>query len=130
MKLLASIALIVSLGASAVYAQQRPVKMTVSGTDGNSAIDLGTGTATGEFDLGGNGTFGRFTLRLVSAGAAAPAQSSSCPSPKLYIPVVAGGGVFRFEDGSLLNGVLTQGSDCIDFVANQALCIRVLKVMH
>jgi len=128
MKHIATVTLILNLGVASVYAQQNPVKMTFSGTSPPRTINLGTGTPTGEYNFGGNGTLGSFTFRTVSAGAASPQQSSTCPSPKLYFQVIAGAGVFRFQDGSLLKVHLTQGSDCIDLVAVEALCIRTFQV--
>jgi hypothetical protein len=128
MKHIATVALMLSLGVAGVYAQQRPVTMTLSGTAASSAINLGTGTPTSEYNFGGNGTLGPFTFRTVSASAASPQQSSTCPSPKLYFSAIAGAGVFRFQDGSLLKVHLTQGSDCIDLAAMEALCSRTFQV--
>ena len=128
MKNIATVALMLSLGVATVYAQQNPVNMAFSGTAAPSTINLGTGTPTSEYNFGGNGTLGPFTFRTVSASAASPQQSSTCPSPKLYFPTMAGGGVFRFQDGSLLKVHLTQGSDCIDLAALEALCIRTFQV--
>jgi hypothetical protein len=41
-----------------------------------------------------------------------------------------GGGVFRFEDGSLLMVTLTQGSDCLQFTpaGPVGLCTRTFKI--
>jgi hypothetical protein len=41
---------------------------------------------------------------------------------------VAGAGVFRFLDGSLLKVHLTQGSDCIDLAAQEAHCTMTFKI--
>jgi len=128
MKHIATVALMLNLGVASVYAQEKPVSMEFSGTSAPSTISLGTGTPTGEYSLAGNGTLGPFTLRAVSAGTASPQESSTCPSPKLYFPTIAGGGVFRFRDGSLLKVHLTEGSDCIDLAAQEALCIRTFQV--
>ena len=38
-------------------------------------------------------------------------------------------GVLRSPDGSLLQLNLTGGSDCIDFAAGHALCIRIYQVI-
>jgi hypothetical protein len=128
MKHIATVALMLNLGVAGVYAQDRPVMMTFSGTAAASTINLGTGTPTSEYNFGGDGALGPFTFRTVSAGAASPQQSSTCPSPKLYFPAIAGAGVFRFQDGSLLKVHLTQGSDCIDLAALQAVCIRAFQI--
>jgi hypothetical protein len=100
-------ALMITFGAAGVYAQQNPVKMTFSG----------------------NGTQGPFTFRLVKAGANAPQPSTTCSRPtKFYFPNVAGAGLFRFFDGSLLQVNLTDGGDCIDFAANEAHCTLTFQV--
>ena len=106
-----------------------PVKMTFSGDAGPSAIDLKQpNTNTDEENLAGNGTLGPFTFRLVRASATAPQPSSTCSGPtKLYFPNVAGAGLFRFQDGSLLKVNLTQGGDCIDFAAKEAHCTLTFK---
>ena len=66
MKLTATLALMVTLGVTGVYAQQIPVYMTFSGDAGASAIDLKQpNTNTGEYNLAGNGSQGSFTFRLV-----------------------------------------------------------------
>jgi hypothetical protein len=124
MKHFATAALMLNLGVAGMYAQ--PLNMTLSGTNAPSTIDLGTGTPTSEYNLDGNGTLGLFTLRAVSASAASPEQSSTCSG--LYIPVLAGEGVFRFQDGSLLKVNLTGGSDCIDLAAGEAHCTRIFQV--
>jgi len=115
MKHIATVALMLNLGVASVYAQEKPVKMVISGTAAPSTINLQTGTGTTEYSLAGNGTLGPFILRAVSAGTASPQESSTCPSPKLYIPTIAGEAVFRFQDGSLLTITVKQGTYCIDF---------------
>ena len=125
MKHLATAALMFNLGVAGIYAQ--PLNMKLSGTAAASTINLGTGTPAAEYHLDGNGALGSFTLRVVSAGAASPQASTTCLG--LYIPVLAGKGVFRFQDGSLLKVNLTAGSDCIDLAAGSAHCIRVFQVI-
>lgn len=110
--------------------------MTFSGTEGRSAIDLqypdphSGAINTSEFDFGGNGTLGSFTFRNVEADSDLrfPQQSSICPANQAYYPTIAGGGVFRFRDGSLLKVKLTEGHDCIDFVAMEAHCTRIFEI--
>jgi hypothetical protein len=129
MKNIATVALMVNLGVAGVYAQQSQVNMTFSGTAGRSPIDLQAGTPTSEYNFVGDGTLGAFTFRTLSVSAASPQPSSTCAGPnQLYLSTVTGAGVFRFQDGSLLKGNLTQGSDCIDFAAQQALCIRTFQI--
>jgi ethanolamine utilization protein EutA (predicted chaperonin) len=127
MKHLATMTLMLSLGVAGVYAQQTHVNMTVSGTNAPSTVNLQVGSGTSEYNLAGKGTLGQFTFRLVSASAASPEQSSTCTG--LYIPTLAGKGVFRFQDGSLLKVKLTGGSDCIDLMTQSALCTRILQII-
>jgi hypothetical protein len=124
MKHIATVALMLNVGVAGIYAQ--PLNMTLSGTSAPSTINLGTGTPTSEYNLDGYGTLGLFTLRTVSASAASQQQSSTCSG--LYFPVLAGEGVFRFQDGSLLKVNLTGGSDCIDLAVGQAHCTRIFQV--
>jgi hypothetical protein len=122
MKNIAMVALMLNLGVASVYAQQRPVKMTFSGTVEPSTIKLQPDTNTDEGNLAGNGTLGPFTFRELHADTGSPQPSSTCSGPtKVYFPTVAGAGVFRFQDGSLLTVKLTEGSSlCIDFAAGAA----------
>jgi len=46
----------------------------------------------------------------------------------IYGVVLGGEGVFRFADGSLLKANVTGGSDCINPIAEEALCIRNLQI--
>jgi hypothetical protein len=122
MKHIATVALMLNLGVAGVYAQQRPVKMTFSGTIAATTINLQPNTNTDEQNLAGNGTLGPFTFRELHADPASPQPSSTCypgnAPPQLYFPNVAGGGVFRFQDGSLLTVGVTAGSSlCIDLTA-------------
>ena len=129
MKHIVTMGLTLTFAIAGAYAQQITAKMTLSGTAAPSTVDLGTGTPASEYNLAGNGTLGSFTLRTLSASTPAPGQSSTCSGAnQLYASVVAGTGVFRFQDGSLLKVNLTDGSDCIDFAAQQALCIRIFKI--
>jgi hypothetical protein len=118
MKHLATITLMLTLGIAGAYAQS--VNMSLSGTAGPSTIDLGP--LTSEYTLDG----GNVTLRLVSGSGPAAEQPASCTG--IYGVVLSGEGVFRFADGSLLKANVTGGSDCIDPVAFQALCIRNLTI--
>jgi len=129
MKQLATAALILSFGVAAVYAQPGQVNTTLSGTAAASTISLRPDAPTAEYLLSGNGALGQFDLRTVSVTIPATQPPSSCSGPnKEYGSAVAGGGVFRFADGSLLNVYLTGGSDCVDYSARQALCIRIFQI--
>jgi len=104
-----------NLGAAGVYAQQRPVKMTSSGSMVPTTINLGPNTITDEEHLAGNGALGPFTLRALRTDETSPQSFGKCfdgSGPSFR--VVAGGGVFRFQDGSLLTVQVTGGALCID----------------
>jgi hypothetical protein len=129
MKHIATIVLMLNLGVASVCAHEGTVKMTFSGTEAPSAINLKIqDTHTSEFNFAGNGTLGSFTFRNVEAEGAFPQQSSTCPATQVYFPTVAGAAVFRFRDGSLLTVKLTEGFDCIDFVALEAHCTRNFEI--
>ena len=119
MKHITTVVLMLNLGVAGVYAQERPVKMTFSGTRGGTPPKLQPDTNNDEFNVAGNGTLGPFTFLELHADTASPQPSSTCSPgnapPRLYFPTVAGGGVFRFQDGSLLTVKLTEGSYCLDF---------------
>ena len=70
-----------NLGVAGVYAHEKPVKMTFSGTVGAGAINLQPGTANVEESETGNGTFGAFTVRNISAETTAPQSSRTCSGP-------------------------------------------------
>jgi hypothetical protein len=120
-------ALMLNLGVAGVYAQQTPIRMTFSGTGAPTAIDLKyPNTKNGEESLAGSGTLGSFTFRMVEATANAPQPSTTCSG--LFFQTVAGAGLFRFQDGSLLSATITQGGDCIDFVHLVAHCTWTFKI--
>jgi hypothetical protein len=118
MKQLTTVALILSLGVAAAYAEQRPLKMTFSGSMVATALNLQPNSITDEEQVAGNGTLGSFTLRKLRIDGLAPRPSSNCMGANhANIPVTGGGGVFRFQDGSLLTVAVTGGDLCIDFTA-------------
>ena len=122
-----TIAMSLLIASAIAYAQQTPIKMTFSGNAGATTIDLKQLNAnTGEENLAGNGTLGSFSFRLIKASATAPQPSHTCAG--LYFPNTAGGGIFRFQDGSLLYVSLTGGGDCIDFVRMMATCTLTFKI--
>ena len=112
-KHVATVALMFNVGVACVYAEQKPVKMTFSGTMMGSTINLQPDTVTDEQNVAGDGTLGTFTFRELHADTDSPQPSSSCSSGP-YFPTVRGGGVFRFQDGSLLTVTVTEGAICID----------------
>ena len=130
MKNIATVALMINLGVASLDAQQRPIKMRFSGTGGPSTINLQyPGTNNSEDNSAGNGSLGQFTFRNVRAIRAVPEPSITCSGAnRLYFSSVAGAGVFRFQDGSLLKVSLMQAGDCIDLAALQARCTMTFQI--
>ena len=118
MKHIATVALMLNLGVAGVYAQDIPVKMTFSGTNVATVINLQPNTVTDEHHSAGNGTFGAFTFRELHADLSPNPQPGGCTGPNFAI--VAGAGVFRFQDGSLLIVAIKDGSGCINPAAGTA----------
>lgn len=120
MKHTITVALMLNLGVAGVYAQQRPVKMMLSGTNVATTINLRPNTVTDEHHSAGNGTFGPFTFRELHADLSpSPQPPPGCSGPNFAI--VAGAGVFRFQDGSLLIVTVMNGSGCINLAAGHAV---------
>jgi hypothetical protein len=117
---LSLVALMLNLGVAGVYAQERPVKMTFSGTNVATTINLQANTVTDETHLAGRGSLGRFTFRELHADGAAP-QPSPCLGPSFA--VVKGAGVFSFQDGSLLIVTVVNGAGCINLAAGNAALV-------
>ena len=130
-KCLAVIALMLTVSAAGAYANDEKVKMTFSGTASNSAINLQQpNTSNDEDNFAGDGTLGAFTLRNIRAISNAPGASTTCSGAnQLFLPEVAGAGVFRFKDGSLLELSLTEGGDCIDLTTGTANCVLTFKII-
>ena len=121
-----TMAMALFLAGASAYAQT-PVRMTFSGNAGAGPIDLKQpNTSTAEENLDGSGTLGPFSFRLIKASLVAPQPSTTCSG--VYFPNTAGGGLFRFQDGSLLYVTLTGGGDCIDFVQMMATCTLTFKI--
>jgi len=122
MKHIATVALMFNLGVAGVYAQEWPVKMRFSGTNVATTINLQPNTVTDEHHSAGDGTFGPFTFRELHADLSpSPQPPPGCSGPNFAI--VAGGGVFRFQDGSLLIVTVKDGSGCINLAAGYAALI-------
>jgi hypothetical protein len=107
MKTLAMAALLLSFGVAGVYAQSIPVNLAVSGTTANSTVqlspDIPASPPASEYNLAGGGILDPFTFRVVNSSAPSATPPSTCSGPtKLYLAAVAGAGVLRSGDGSLL----------------------------
>jgi hypothetical protein len=117
MKHIATAALMLTVGVAAAHAQGRPIKMSYSGSNVATTINLQPSTVTDETQLAGTGTLGAFTFRELHADGAAP-QPVACSGPTFG--VLTGAGVFRFQDGSLLIVTVTDGSGCINLAERNA----------
>jgi hypothetical protein len=116
MKPAATMALMLATCAASLCAQQKPVKMTFSGSMVATSLEMQPNSVTDEEHLAGTGSLGPFTFRKLRVDGVAPRSSSTCTGPtKLNLPVLGGGGVFRFQDGSLLTVAIKDGDLCIDF---------------
>src|SRR4051812_24595326 len=96
--------------------QAQQIRMAFSGSMVPTGIEVRPDTITDEELLAGTGTLGPFTFRKLRTDETSPQFVGSCGSgfgPTLR--VVAGAGVFRFEDGSLLTVTLSEGVLCVDF---------------
>lgn len=96
--------------------RERQVKMTFSGSFVPTAIAVEPNTITDEELLAGDGTLGPFTFRKLRTDDTSPEGFGTCGNglgPSFR--VTNGGGVFRFEDGSLLTITVADGGVlCID----------------
>lgn len=130
-KHLAIVALIFNLGVVAARADDQSVKMKFSGTSAPSTINLQQPNTSNDGDnFAGQGTLGSFTLtnvRAISNSPGTPPPTCS-GSNQLFLPELAGAGVFRFPDGSLLEINLTQGGDCIDLTTGVAHCTLTFQI--
>ena len=123
MRHLTTAALMLNLGIASLHAQQPAeehsrvgrVRMRFSGSTMSTTLALAPNTLNHETHVAGNSPLGPFTYRGLWADDPGSQSFGSCGSgvgPNFR--VVAGGGVFRFEDGSLLTVQLTEGTLCVD----------------
>ena len=133
MKRIAIVAVMVHLavaGAGAAEERSTNVRMTASGTMTATTINLQDNTITDDEDLAGDGSLGVFTFHALRADALVPQTPelpATCATP-LFLPVVSGGGVFRFDDGSLLVVNITGGGICIDLTAGVARLTETYEI--
>jgi hypothetical protein len=132
MKRIGMVALLFTLSVAAASAQEKQIKMTFSGISGPTVVNLlQPNTTNGEDNFAGKGSLGAFTVRNIRVFPNSPPLTApaTCSAPNLlYFTESAGGGIFRFQDGSLLFLNLTQGSDCIDLSTGGAHCILAFQV--
>src|SRR5713226_920753 len=122
-KHITTVVLMLNLGVGGVYEQEIPVKMTCSGTNVATTINLQPNTVTDEHHSAGDGTFGPFTFRELHADLSpSPQPPPGCSGPNFAI--VAGAGVFRFQDGSFLIVTIMNGSGCINPAAGTAITVQ------
>src|SRR5215831_15639891 len=114
MKHISTVALMLNLGVAGIYAQQNPVRMTFSGSKVATSINLGPNTRTDEVHLAGNGALGPFTFRGLRTDETSYTLGSCGSGFGPNFRVVAGAGVFRIQEGSLLTVNLTKGALCVD----------------
>lgn len=132
LKNLATMALAVTFGVAAGYAQDNAAKMKPSGSEvvtpfnfqANAptwkssgpevvtAFNLQTNTTTCEEKLTGQSSLGDFTYDGLRADSNNFTITDACPNGNL--PVTSGAGIFRFSDGSLMSVNITGGAICID----------------
>ena len=90
---------VLGIGPGAQADEPRSVRMKFSGTNVATSINLRPNTVTDETHLTGDGSLGAFTFRELHADGASPQPPPGCSGPNFA--VVAGAGVFTFEDGSI-----------------------------
>jgi len=130
MKRLATVALMLVLAVATAYAEDKSVKLRFSGVSDTSPNNLQQPNTSNDGDtFAGEGNLGKFNVRLVRAISNTAGSSSTCAGAnQLFLTELAGGGVFRFHDGSLLNVNLTQGGDCINLTTGVAHCTLTFQV--
>src|SRR3954454_22462026 len=122
MKQIAAVALMVHLAVAGTFAAEERsanVRMTASGDMLATTINLQDHTITDEETLAGDGTLGAFTYHGLRSDADTPQipdPPATCATP-LSCAVTTGGGVVRFDDGSLLVVNVKGGGICIDLAA-------------
>jgi len=109
---------VLGIGSGAQAEESLSVNMNFSGTNVATTHNLGPNTITDETHLTGNGSLEAFSFRELHADGASPQPPVGCSGPNFA--VVAGAGVFTFEDGSLLVVTVADGSACIDLAAGNA----------
>ena len=124
MKQLSIWVLILAFGGANANAEQQQVQMTFSGSvtalvSPINFVSGGNGPVE-ETSFAGTGSLGPFTSRGVSANSLMP-TGFGCRGPNsILFTFVAGAGVYRFQDGSLLTTKVRSATVCIDLSAGSA----------
>jgi hypothetical protein len=118
------VVMMLNLGVAVAHAEQGHVRMTFSGTNVATTINLQTNTVTDETQLAGRGSLGRFTFRELHADGAAPPNPCMGPS----FAVLKGAGVFTFQDGSLLIVTVANGTGCVNLAAGKAALVISYRI--
>jgi hypothetical protein len=124
MKHISTLALVLAFGAASIYAEQEQVRMTFSGSVTSLAppinlVSAGNGPLS-ETAFAGTGSLGPFTSRGVGANTAMPTGFGCAGPNSILFTSVAGAGVYRFEDGSLLTTKTKSGTVCVNLTAGSA----------
>jgi hypothetical protein len=124
MKRLSILALTLTFGAASIHAEQQQVRMTFSGSVTALAppinlVSGGNGTVE-ETSFAGTGSLGPFTSHGVSANTAMPTGFGCAGPNSILFAFVAGAGVYRFQDGSLLTTKLKSATVCVNLTAGSA----------
>jgi hypothetical protein len=115
--------LVLTFSGASLHAEQYPVRMTFTGSAAylGRQIILGPNTSqVADLSQSGDGSLGPFTLREMSATGAMPSGTGCAGPNSAAFTFVAGAGVYRFRDGSLLTYKIKDGHSCIDFTAAAA----------
>lgn len=124
MKSISILVLVLTFGSSGTLARDLQVQMAFSGSETLLArqVDLvpGGNSAVGELTTAGNGSLGPFTYHNVNATTVNPTGFGCAGPNSIAFTFVALGGVYRFEDGSLLTTKLKAGTVCVDLAAGSA----------
>ena len=126
---IAIVAMILSFGVGYAYGQEQHVSMNFSGSIMASTNNVAPATSPTDAAFAGNGSLGPFTYRELAAGSSTPTPSSTCTGPNhLSFPFVSGGGVFRFQDGSLLTIKISRGATCVDLSVPEGIATITYQI--
>jgi hypothetical protein len=124
MKHISTLTLLLTLATATIHAKDVHVEMNFSGSGTYLAppINLVAGGNSGvsEVLFGGDGSLGPFTQRELGATTVIPTGMGCAGSNSIAFTFVAGAGIYRFNDGSLLIYKLKTGTICINLATATA----------